>query len=239
MKTKINSSAIDGFIPVERGTDKMTKKRLHSKTMYRTLRLISIIIGETNMKLYRLSAVAALFAFILISCGDDDPMAAAWAKFEDKEYIKAHAAFTDLIGSEGSAALVGLGWTTLKMDSMDAASRYFDRAKLDSIEDGYAGWAFVLWAIAVHQNQDARHIESLEKASFVLRKDASYEFSHDNTTDYIDLRIHQAYGYFHLLDYAKCVQSINAIPGQESFSSTVPSVILAKLDELSTYYLSH
>ncbi len=181
------------------------------------------------MKLYQLLAVASIFSLVLISCGDEDPLDAAWAKFEDQAYADAHAAFTDLVSDKGSAALVGLGWTTLRMDSLAASDGYFDRAKTDSVVDGYAGWSCVLWATE-------RYAESLEKASFALRKQPNYVFTYDRSVTDEDLRLHQAYGYFHLGDYNSCILMIRSFPQEANFPLTAtPEEILLKLEELKIY----
>jgi hypothetical protein len=173
----------------------------------------------------------ALSAFLLVSCGDDDPLDAAWAKFEDQAYVEAHAAFAKLVSSEGSAALVGLGWTTLRMDSMAAADRYFDQAKADSIVDGYAGWSCILWV-------QERYAESLAKATFALRKQPNYKFPYDHSVTDEDLRLHQAYGYFHLGEYNNCILKIRTFDQEANFPLTsTPQEILLKLEELKRYAL--
>lgn len=176
------------------------------------------------MKTNLIFLMSALFVFVLAGCGDDDPLDAAWEKFEDKAYAEAHTAFSSLVASKGSAALVGLGWTTLRMDSLPASSRYFGLAKDDSVVDGYAGWSFVLWGLE-------QYTESLNAASFSLRKKPRYVFSHDRTVTDEDLVLHQAYGYFHLGDYAACIQKIRMFDSTFPLTAT-PEQILQKLDQM-------
>ncbi len=204
--------------------------------MCRTLKLISITFEENPMKLFKLFAMSALFSLFVSGCGEDDPLDAAWAKFEDKAYAEAHTEFTDLVSSEGSAALVGLGWTTLRMDSMTAAERYFDMASEDSVVDGYAGWSCVLWTIGVNQGPNSIYTESLEKADFALRKQPNYVFTYDRSVTDEDLRVHQAYGFFHLGDYNSCILKIRTFPQEANFPLTSsPQEILLKLEELKKY----
>lgn len=162
--------------------------------------------------------------YLMMACGEDDPLDAAWQKFEDKAYPQAHTAFTNLISSKGSAAYVGLGWTTLRMDSLQASDRYFALAKEDSLVDGYAGWSFGLWALE-------RYSQSLEAASFALRKKPRYVFVHDETVTNRDLILHQAYGYFHLGQYAACIEKIRFFDPSFPLDAT-PQQILQKLDQL-------
>ncbi len=193
------------------------------------------------MKLFKLFALISLFSMITISCGDDNPLDAAWAKFEDQKYTAAHAEFTDLLSSEGSAALVGLGWTTLKMDSMTASDRYFDEAKDDSIVDGYAGWSFVMWVLSLDTTLSSTQkreyaLSMIKNAAFTLRKESNYVFTHDRTVTDEDLRLHQAYGYFYLEDYSSCILKIREFPQEKNFPLTsTPQQILIKLEELKIY----
>lgn len=143
-----------------------------------------------------------------VSCGDEDPLDAAWAKFEDakktNDYTEAYTAFRDLVSSKGAPAIVGLGWTVLRMDSMDAADRYFTQIAADSLTNGYAGWLFAQWALG-------QYAACVGKGDFVLRKEPRYVFEHDRTVTDEDVKLHQAYAYFHTGNYSQCIAKIQAL----------------------------
>lgn len=141
-------------------------------------------------------------------CGDEDPLDVAWTKFENakktNDYSEAYTAFLDLVGSKGSPAIEGLGWTVLRMDSMDAANRYFTQIAADSMKDAYAGWLFAQWALG-------QYAASIAKGDFVLRKEPRYVFEHDRTVTDEDIKLHQAYAYFHTGNYSQCIVKIQAL----------------------------
>jgi len=168
-----------------------------------------------------------------VSCGDENPLDAAWAKFEDAkgtdDYTEAYTAFSDLVSSEGTPAMVGLGWTVLRMDSMAAADMYFSQVASDSVVDAYAGWEFAQWALG-------NYTGSIAKGDFVLRKEPRYVFEHDRTVTDEDVKLHQAYGYFHTGNYSQCIAKIQAIdPGYIPPSLSDPQLeekLLIKLESL-------
>lgn len=163
-------------------------------------------------------------------CGEDDPLADAWKKFRDGNYAEAHAAFSDLVGSEGSGALVGLGWTTIRMDSMEAARGYFERSAVDSVVAGYAGWGLVLWVLEDYQG-------CVEKAEFVFRREGeNFVFQEDRSVTYKDVLWHQASSWYHLGNLAGCVTKIKQIDPSwtepDLNDPNLEQILLAKLEEL-------
>ena len=152
-----------------------------------------------------LMMISILGLAVMTGCGDENPLDAAWSKFEDAkgtdDYTEAYTAFADLVDGEGTPAIVGLGWTVLRMDSLDAADRYFAGIAEDSVVDAFAGWQFAVWALG-------RSADNIAKGDFVLRKEPRYVFEHDRTVTDDDVVLHQAYGYFHTGNYSKCIEKI-------------------------------
>lgn len=163
------------------------------------------------------------FVLSTLSCGEDDPLDQAWQKFRDGDYAGAHAAFTNLIPGEREA-YVGLGFTTMRMDSIDEASGYFSVVAADSFVAAYAGWCVTAW----ERNEDA---QGVERGLFVLREQPVFVFTHERTLTDDDVRWHIAACYLNLGNYQACSNMIQTIDA--SFVSTTnPDLLLAKLEAL-------
>ncbi len=176
----------------------------------------------------------ALIGFVLlfVSCGDDNPLDVAWQKFRNQEYVEAHAAFTELIPSEGGQAYIGLGWTTLKMDSIPEADGYFRLAIVtqDSILEGVAGISFSSWALAQYNS-------SIISSENVIRRRPTFVFTHDRTVTYHDMYVHQAYSEFRLSRFSASLQTVQRLqPGYTLPSADTVGGLLAKLDSLYDQY---
>lgn len=167
---------------------------------------------------------------LVLGCGEDDPLADAWTKFRNEDYSGAHAAFSDLISSEGSGALVGLGWTTIRMDSMVASRGYFQRAAADSLVAGYAGWSLVSWVLEDYQ-------VCVEKAEFVMRREGEdFVFQEDRSVTYKDVLWHQASSWYHQGNVAGCIAKIKQIEPSwtepDLNDPNLETILLAKLEAL-------
>ena len=176
-----------------------------------------------QMLKYLLSAIMLL----IVSCGADDPLDSAWAKFEDGDYAGAYTEFNDL--TDDPEAYVGLGWTTLKMpgDSSAASDRFFGiaaAASSDTLADAYAGWTIVGWARGDHQ-------ASVDRARVVIRQKPSYTFAHDRRVTSGDIKLHEAYGLYHLGSYQASSDLAQELdPGFTG--STDPATLLDELESL-------
>lgn len=164
------------------------------------------------------------------SCGDDSTdtgLADAWQLFVNGQYAQAHSAFINRLNEDGSEAYVGLGWTTLKMDSLDASDRYFQRASADSLVHGYAGWAITSWL-------RGNYAGCISQGSFVLRKEADFEFEFNVDVDFRVIILAQAYSYYHLGNFTACVERIQRLDGTYAMpGSNVAAQLLTKLDQLN------
>jgi hypothetical protein len=179
--------------------------------------------------------LAGMTLVFAMSCGDDNPLDAGWSKFGERDYAGAHAEFSSLVSSEGSNAYVGLGWTTLMMDSLPEADAYFALAAEDSILEGYAGWSIVAWLLGQHN-------PCIDRAEFVFRNAGgydSYEFPYDPEITHHDLLIHEGFSYYYLQNSFQCLNTIQKLDPSFTVALNNPNlqnVLLAKLGDLSQEY---
>lgn len=174
----------------------------------------------------KIIGVVLPFALIVGSCGDDDPLDEAWSKFRNRDYAGAHEDFSKLIPGEREA-YVGLGWTTLRQDSLDAADGYFSIVAGDSLIDAYVAWTALAW----ERGEDAA---SITRARFVLNRNPSYVFKHDRSITYHDVLIHEGYGELHLGNYTRVAQILAEL--DVTVADNNPDTLLAALEELYAVY---
>lgn len=176
--------------------------------------------------------VAGLSLFLVMSCGEDTVVPAldeAWGLWESGLYAEAHVKFTEAGGLEGTN---GLGWTTLKMDSLEKAEAYFAIAAVggsDTLTDAMAGLAIAAW-------QQGDHQISLDAARYILRTQPNYIFSHDVSINEDLIILAKAYDEYHLGQYANCIATIQLLDA--TFNHTageagIAQTLLDKLDQLS------
>lgn len=171
---------------------------------------------------------AFIAGWLIVSCGEDNPLDAAWALFREGKYVEAHAAFTELIPSEGGQAYVGLGWTALKMDSIPEANAYLNTAiaTKDSILDAVAGNVFAFRVLDMHN-------ACIASVNNVLKNKPTYVFTHERTVTHHDLNVHKAYSLFDLNRLADCLATVQILDPNFSLSSADSTgELLAKLDLL-------
>lgn len=179
--------------------------------------------------------IAASCLLLIAACEDTNPLDAAWSKFGEHDYAGAHAEFTSLVGSEGSAAYVGLGWTTLMMDSLPESDAYFTLASGDSLMEGYAGWSILAWL-------QGQHDLCIDRAEFVFRNAGSYDayvFPYDPEITYHDLIIHEGFSYYYNQNFFECINTVQRIDPAFSVALNDPQIetkLLAQLDLLSQTY---
>ncbi len=161
---------------------------------------------QEDKKYTFLIIMIGLILVVLPACNESDPLEEAWAKFEEGDYDGAYTAFSDI--GDDPEAYTGLGWTVLKMDSIDPADRFFQLAEsisgTDTVADVYSGWMAASWVKGQYQ-------KTIEKADIVLRHDPDYVFSHNDKITKSDIELHKAFSYFYLGDYTKCNAAIASI----------------------------
>lgn len=178
--------------------------------------------------------LASLALLTVMSCGEETVVPAldeGWSLWESGLYPEAHAKFIEAGGAEG---LNGLGWTTLKMDSLDRSEGYFAVSVSagvggDTLVDAAAGLAITAW-------KEGDYAISLEAAKFVLRKDANYVFTHETAVDKNVILRAKGYDEYHLGQYANCIATIQLMDNTFSASAADPniaSILLSKLNTLS------
>ncbi|KAB2878677.1 hypothetical protein F9K33_12385 [bacterium] len=174
-------------------------------------------------------------SLIAMSCDDPNPLDAAWSKFGAGDYPGAHAEFSSLVGSEGSGAYVGLGWTAMKMDSLPESDTYFGLASGDSLLEGFAGWSILAWL-------QGQHVLCIDRAEYVFRNAGGYSFfvfPYDPTITYHDLLLHEGFSYYHTLNFSACINIIQRIDPSFSIALNDPqlqNILLAKLQSLTQEY---
>jgi len=174
-----------------------------------------------------------LGGMLLASCGgttDEDPFVSAWALFVDGKYSEAHAEFVTLITVDAGNAQAGLGWVTLKMDSLSASDGYFALAATDSLIHAYAGWSFIAW-----QKKD--YTNAITRAEFVLRKTPDFVFEFDGNVTKNTLILTMAQSHFYLAQYQSCIDNIKLLdPGYTAPAlndADIKTKLLSKLEALS------
>lgn len=173
-----------------------------------------------------MSIMALILLMLILSCEDPiSPLEEAWEKYEKRAYSEAYALFSEI---EKPEAVVGLGWTALRMDSFPEAEAFFESVAADSLTDGYAGSVFVKW------RQD-HFTQAIEASQFVRRRDPEYIFSHDKSINISDIKLHQAYSLFHVRNYNACNDVIHELD-PIWIPSNDPALILVRLEMLYAQY---
>lgn len=180
--------------------------------------------------------VAIGLSFLLMTaCGDENPLDAGWQKFGEHDYAGAYAEFASKVSSEGAAAYVGLGWTTMMMDSLPESDAYFLLASGDSLLEGYAGWSINAWL-------QGQHASCVDRAEFVFRNAGGYDsyiFPYDPDITHHDLLIHEGFSYYYLQNSFECLNTIQRLDPSFSVALNDPNlstILLGKLEDLSQLY---
>lgn len=172
------------------------------------------------------------FALWISGCSKDDKkdvsLTQAKNVFKDGDYEAALVLYEDLIETEGSVARVGAAWCYIRLNDYATANTYFSLSADDSLTDGYAGWTFTSWAAN-------SPLGAIEKANFVLRKNAAYVLPLDTRITANHLIWIQASSYFQLDNYAASVERIKLL--DNSFNpnlnaSNISQLIAEKLQSL-------
>lgn len=176
-----------------------------------------------------------IWIFLLMSaCVKDDllELKDADKKFANGDYEASLKDYENLIPTQGAPAKVGAGWCYLRLAEYSLAIVQFSDATGDSLADGYAGWAFSLWAKSADSAQKV-----IDRAEFVLRKSPTFIFSLDKRIDKNDVLYVLASAYLVQQNYSKTLEKIKLMDGQSAYTTDVNAadaedVLLAKLQSL-------
>jgi len=158
-----------------------------------------------------------------------------WEAFEAGNISTAQGHFEDAlekVGTYGQAHL-GLGWCQASTGDYTDAKASFDAAIANGISgaDPFAGKAAALRDITPPDYSGA-----VSAASSALSAAPSYQFSHDSSFDWRDLRLIMAQCYFALGDYESANDQLGLLGGdeQDEGSETFVEDLLAELEELGS-----
>ena len=152
--------------------------------------------------------------------------------FKDGNFEEALSIYESLIETEGPVAQVGAAWCYVRLEDYASANTYFSLAADDSLIDGYAGWTFTSWAL--NNNQTA-----IDRADFVIRKNANYTFSLDTRITVNHLIWIQAASYYQLDSYSASVEKIKLLDPAFSpnlSASNIAQLIAEKLQSLGAVH---
>ena len=171
------------------------------------------------MKIRCFLLIVALISSLLLvyGCGDDDggngPNAAqlidqGWAKFDAGDNAGASGDFNAALGLDPQAndyeVYFGLGWAELKQGKAGLAEDAFVTflSKTSSLEDDAKA------GLALAYDAQKKFEEAIDNAEELLSSDPTWTFSHDSETNYLDVALVLAYGYYATADFAECLQVV-------------------------------
>ncbi len=194
------------------------------------------------MKYLKLFLIFVFPLLTLIRCSDSGTQpskltateltARGWENFEAAAYQSALDNFEEAISKDESfaEAYSGAGWAGGRLLKLNNAITYFSQAvaQNSSSSDSYAGLAFVYLAqkeyqLAIAAANDALGINNL------------WDFAHDQTLDYRDLRLLLAESYFALLDFSNSLAQVKILnPAFDANVSTFEgrSALAAEIERL-------
>lgn len=141
-----------------------------------------------------------------------------WQEFEDNDYSAASSSFKSAISKNSlyDDAYNGLGWSYIKLDSLEFARRNLSLAIISStnqavLRDAYAGRSFVNLA-------EEKYSEAILDANYALKWSSNYYytfedyiFRHDFDITEKDLLIVKAESYYMMQEYASCFAMLQLI----------------------------
>ena len=174
--------------------------------------------------------IAALLSFVLLAygCGNDDDGIGQTAqqlteqglvKFDAGDYAGASADFNAALGldPEFYDAYLWLGWAELLQNNAGMAEDAFVTylAEKAGSNDARAGLALA------YDAQD-EYEGTIDPAEELLSSDPTWTFSHDSETNYLDVALVLAYGYYMTADFAESLRVVQDFfdPGFSADTST-------------------
>lgn len=189
--------------------------------------------------------IAALCSLLLLAygCGDDDDgggqsaqelINQGWAKFGAGDNAGASADFNAALGLDPEAyeAYFGLGWAELRLSHAGIAEDAFLTylAEKSGSNDARAG-------LALAYDAQVKFDDVINPAEEVLAADPTWTFSHDIETNYLDVALVLAYGYYMTADFTESLQVVRDFfdPGFSVDTST-PEGRKQLADKLESLY---
>ena len=169
----------------------------------------------------RVAPLVTIYGCLLLSgCGDDDNggvtaeqlTSEGWTLFELGDFAGARSKFEEALAVDGGFAEAdnGLGWTWVRLDSLEVAVSRFDAALTKGLPsaDPYAGQA-----VAYRDVEPVDLTLAVAAAGSALGREIRYTFSHDPRLDWKDLRLILAQSYFGLQRYAEASAQVDSLGG--------------------------
>ena len=195
-------------------------------------------------RMRRCLPVLMVFSVILFAaCGDEDGptepqvttyLSEGWDKFAEESYTEALGKFQAAVNEDGGLGdgWNGIGWTCLRLDSLDAAMEAFDRA----VAKGYIGAGAHAGRCLIFNLRDEFR-QSVFAGMRAIEIDPAFELEGDRTIDIRDVRLAMAQSYFALSEYEEARSQMVIIdPKYEALnpnSATFLQDLIGSLEELT------
>jgi len=153
-------------------------------------------------------------SLLLCGCGEKEKVTKVtaeqltnqgWTKFAAGDYSGAGADFEAAIGLDTTYvdAYLGLGWAELKQFAAGLAEEAFEKyiLKGGSSDDARTGLA-----LACHAQDKCE--DAIDNANQLLTSDPDWSFSHDGSTDYLDVALVLAHCYYETAQFESCLDVI-------------------------------
>lgn len=164
-------------------------------------------------------------------------VAEGWIAFEAGDFTGARTAFTAVLQDDptNGEAHNGLGWSELRLGNLFTATGAFD----DALANGVSGAdPHVGNSIALRDINPVNYDATIASVDLALGINAAYQFAHDTTLDWHDLRVIRAQSLFALARYAEAGDEVIALGGTapNSASPTFVEELLAEIERLGELY---
>jgi tetratricopeptide (TPR) repeat protein len=192
-------------------------------------------------KVWPLAGIA--FVLLLSGCGDDgggtdvlpveEQIAAGWARFGEGNYSGAIEKFEEAVRTDPGLGdgHNGLGWSYLRLDSLDVALDEFQVAVAKGFvgADAQAGRCLIL-------NRLDEYRQAIFAGEAALAADAAFKLEGDATIDVRDVRLAMAQAHFALGEYVEALEQITIVDAAiliNPNSATFAAELLAAIEELT------
>ena len=155
------------------------------------------------------------------SATEQDMANYGWSLYEQGDYVTSYESFINSINEDNNYqdGYNGLGWTFGKLVELDSAVQTFtvglskplnERNTTNVSQEILAGLAFAHSAL----KQDSSVILYGDSLIWLINQQIGekiWSFSHDSTTNYLDVHVTLALSYYALSDYDKSIVNVQAI----------------------------